>query len=204
MQKIYIVDDDASVRESLHFLMQSMGWQAVIFPGIDAFLQHTTEHHTLTGCLLLDVRMPGKSGLAWLEEGETPFPLLPVIVMTGHGTIETCRRAFRHGAFEFYTKPLDVDALIETINGALQESEQRESAWSAQQQLSQRYAQLSVREREVLSLLVEGQTSKEIGRLLDLSPRTVDAHRASIFQKVGVSNLAQVIRDYQRLYPAAS
>ncbi|PKH20493.1 DNA-binding response regulator [Enterobacterales bacterium CwR94] len=204
MQKIYIVDDDASVRESLHFLMQSMGWQAEIFSGIDAFLQHTAEHHTLTGCLLLDVRMPGKSGLAWLEEGETPFPLLPVIVMTGHGTIETCRRAFRHGAFEFYTKPLDVDALIETINGALQESEQRESAWSAQQQLSQRYAQLSVREREVLSLLVEGQTSKEIGRLLDLSPRTVDAHRASIFQKVGVSNLAQVIRDYQRLHPAAS
>lgn len=197
METIYIVDDDVSVRESLMFLMQSMGWACQSFASIDALMQQNNT--ALHGCLLLDVRMPGKSGLAWLEEGEMPFPLLPIIVMTGHGTIDTCRRAFHHGAFDFFTKPIDVDALIEVINRALSESQRLAENWQQQQVLITRYAQLSVRENEVLNLLVEGLTSKAIARKLDLSPRTVEAHRAAILTKSGANSLAQLIRDYQRL-----
>ncbi|MWL73404.1 response regulator, partial [Escherichia coli] len=90
---IYLIDDDAAIRESLAFLLSDMGWQVVSFESIAAFIAGHGSDPSLTGCLLLDMRMPGKGGLTWLEEGQWPWPLLPVILMTGHGTIDACRRA---------------------------------------------------------------------------------------------------------------
>lgn len=196
---IYLIDDDASVRESLVFLLSGMNWQIATFDSIAAFTAALSSNTGLTGCLLLDMRMPGKGGLAWLEEGPWPWPLLPVILMTGHGTIDACRRAFHNGVFEFFTKPLDADKLIESITAALAESQQRVGAWQETTRVRALFAQLTAREYEVLHALMDGRSNKEVAARLNLSPRTVEAHRAAVFLKLGVSSLVQAIREYDKL-----
>jgi len=143
--------------------------------------------------------MPGKGGLTWLEEGKWPWPLLPVIVMTGHGTVDACRRAFRNGVFEFFTKPLDADKLIETVGLAFEESQRRLTRWQETSRIKARFEQLTAREHEVLAVLMEGCSNKEVALQLNLSPRTVEAHRAAAFAKLGVTSLVQAIRDYDKL-----
>ncbi|WP_336803509.1 response regulator transcription factor [Erwinia aphidicola] len=196
---IWLIDDDASIRDSLSFLLQTLGWQVTTYSSVAAFEANSSVTPTLTGCLLMDIRMPGKSGLSWLEETSQHYPLVPVILMTGHGTIDLCRRAFQHGAWEFFTKPLDSDKLIDCISEALVESEQRAAQQQERQLLENKFAQLTLREREVLELLVEGQSAKEIARALSLSPRTAEAHRASIFARLEVSSLAPLVWEYARL-----
>lgn len=196
---IYLIDDDASVRESLVFLLSGMNWEIATFDSIAAFTAALSSNTGLTGCLLLDMRMPGKGGLAWLEEGAWPWPLLPVILMTGHGTIDACRRAFHNGVYEFFTKPLDADKLIESITAALAESQQRVGAWQETTRVRALFAQLTAREDEVLHALMDGRSNKEVAARLNLSPRTVEAHRAAVFLKLGVSSLVQAIREYDKL-----
>ncbi|KGT87037.1 response regulator transcription factor [Enterobacter cancerogenus] len=197
--KVWLVDDDLSVRESLGFLLRTLEYDVADFADLASFEEATSAQEPLRGCLLLDVRMPGISGLSWLAEKGERHPLLPVIIMTGHGTIEACRRAFRQGAFEFYTKPLEIEPLLESVHQAMHESEQRAQRWQAQQILQSRFALLSVRENEVMQLMIAGQTSKEIARDLSLSPRTVEAHRAAVLTKLEMDNLAQLIHAWQQL-----
>jgi len=196
---IWLIDDDASVRESLVFLFTGMNWRVEPFESIAAFTAVQEAGKELTGCLLLDMRMPGKGGLAWLEEGKWPWPLLPVILMTGHGTIDACRRAFHNGVFEFFTKPLDADKLIESITAALAESQRRVGVWQEAKRVKTLFEQLTSREHEVLLALMEGSSNKEVAARLNLSPRTVEAHRAAVFLKLGVSSLVQAIREYDKL-----
>lgn len=196
---IYLIDDDAAIRESLAFLLSDMGWQVVSFESIAAFIAGHGSDPSLTGCLLLDMRMPGKGGLTWLEEGQWPWPLLPVILMTGHGTIDACRRAFHNGVFEFFTKPLDADKLIETLGRALEESTARMTRWQESRRVRILFEQLTAREHEVLKALMEGRSNKEVAQRLHLSPRTVEAHRAAVFTKLGVTSLVQAIREYDKL-----
>ncbi|KJV35219.1 response regulator transcription factor [Pantoea sp. SM3] len=197
--KVWLVDDDLSVRESLGFLLRTLEYDVADFADLASFEAGKSAQEPLRGCLLLDVRMPGISGLSWLAEKGERHPLLPVIIMTGHGTIEACRRAFRQGAFEFYTKPLEIEPLLESVHQAMHESEQRAQRWQAQQILQSRFALLSVRENEVMQLMIAGQTSKEIARDLSLSPRTVEAHRAAVLTKLEMDNLAQLIHAWQQL-----
>lgn len=196
---VYLIDDDAAIRESLSFLLSDMGWQVVHFESIAAFIAVHGSDPSLTGCLLLDMRMPGKGGLTWLEEGQWPWPLLPVILMTGHGTIDACRRAFHNGVFEFFTKPLDADKLIETLGFALEESTARMTRWQESRRVRILFEQLTAREHEVLKALMEGHSNKEVAQRLHLSPRTVEAHRAAVFAKLGVTSLVQAIREYDKL-----
>lgn len=196
---VWLIDDDESIRESLAFLLSGMGWQVNGFESVDAFTSAHGGHAALVGCLLLDMRMPGKGGLTWLEEGNWPWPLLPVIVMTGHGTVDACRRAFRNGVFEFFTKPLDADKLIETVGLAFEESQRRLTRWQETSRIKARFEQLTAREHEVLAVLMEGRSNKEVALQLNLSPRTVEAHRAAAFAKLGVTSLVQAIRDYDKL-----
>lgn len=198
-KQVYLIDDDASVRESLVFLLSGMGWQVAPFESIAAFSATHGNTVSLGGCLLLDMRMPGKGGLTWLEEGQWPWPLLPVILMTGHGTIDACRRAFHNGVFEFFTKPLDADKLIETIGSALEESAARRALWQEGRRVRALFEQLTAREHEVLKALMEGGSNKEVAQRLTLSPRTVEAHRAAIFAKLGVASLVQATREYDKL-----
>ena len=196
---VYLIDDDASVRESLAFLLAGMGWQVAPFDSVAAFTCAHGTNASLTGCLLLDMRMPGKGGLTWLEEGQWPWLLLPVILMTGHGSIDACRRAFHNGVFEFFTKPLDADKLIETVGAALEESTARNARWLEGRRVTALFEQLTAREYEVLKALMEGRSNKEVAQRLNLSPRTVEAHRAAVFAKLGVASLVQAIREYDKL-----
>ncbi|HBH7065246.1 TPA: response regulator transcription factor [Enterobacter cloacae] len=196
---VWLIDDDESIRESMAFLLSGMGWPVKTFESVDAFIAAHARDTALVGCMLLDMRMPGKGGLAWLEEGNWPWPLLPVIIMTGHGTVDACRRAFHNGVFEFFTKPLDADKLIETVGQAFGESQRRFADWQETSRVKARFAQLTAREHEVLGTLMEGLSNKEAAARLNLSSRTVEAHRAAAFSKLGVSSLVQAIREYDKL-----
>lgn len=196
---IWLIDDDESIRESMAFLLSGMGWPVRTFESVDAFTAAHARDTELVGCMLLDMRMPGKGGLTWLEEGKWPWSLLPVIIMTGHGTVDACRRAFRNGVFEFFTKPLDADKLIETVGLAFEESQRRFAGWQETSRVKARFAQLTAREHEVLGELMKGLSNKEVAARLNLSPRTVEAHRAAAFTKLGVGSLVQAIREYDKL-----
>ena len=198
---IQLIDDDEAVRESLALLIATVGLRVQTWADPQAFLDGFDRESV--GAIVLDVRMPGLSGLSVLDTLVARGVDQPVIMLTGHGTVEMCRRAFKSGAAEFLEKPVDDERLIETLQQAVKlhvKSRQRQQADRAARE---RYAQLSEREREVLGLIVEGLTNKEIGRALELSPRTVETHRAHLFEKLGAESLAQLIRRYATLVEQA-
>ena len=198
---IQLIDDDEAVRESLALLIATVGLRVQTWADPQAFLDGFDRESV--GAIGLDVRMPGLSGLSVLDTLVARGVDQPVIMLTGHGTVEMCRRAFKSGAAEFLEKPVDDERLIETLQQAVKlhvKSRQRQQADRAARE---RYAQLSEREREVLGLIVEGLTNKEIGRALELSPRTVETHRAHLFEKLGAESLAQLIRRYATLVEQA-
>ena len=202
---VYIVDDDAEVREALAWLLRSRRLPSQGFDSARAFDQALDAAPPESpACILLDVRMPGTSGLTVLEQLLAQGVDQPVILLTGHGTVDMCRRAFKAGAAEFLEKPVDDEVLIEALQNAVRQHVRARERHQADQQARERYAQLSAREREVLGLIVEGLTNKEIGRALELSPRTVETHRANLFAKLGAESLAQLIRRYAALVDAAS
>lgn len=118
-QYIWLIDDDAAIRDSLSLLLSTVGWQTQAFDSAHAFQHQAGNLAELTGCMLLDIRMPGKTGLTLLDEWRQLGLTLPVIIMTGHGNIDLCRRAFKNGAFEFLTKPIDADLLFEVVGEAM-------------------------------------------------------------------------------------
>jgi FixJ family two-component response regulator len=162
-----------------------------------AFLQ-TFDRESI-GAIVLDVRMPGISGLTVLDTLVEQKVDQPVILLTGHGTIDMCRRAFKAGAAEFLEKPVDDERLLEALQAAVRQHVQSRHRNQADRQTRKRYAQLSEREREVLGLIVAGLTNKEIGRALDVSPRTIETHRANLFAKLEIDALAQLVRQYAAL-----
>ena len=196
-QIVHIVDDDEALRDSLAWMLEANGYAVATHESGEAFLAACTPD--MIGCIVLDVRMPGISGLTVLEQLLAQGVDQPVILLTGHGTVEMCRRAFKTGAAEFLEKPVDDEVLIEALQNAVRQHVRSRERHQADQQARERYAQLSAREREVLGLIVEGLTNKEIGRALELSPRTVETHRANLFAKLGAESLAQLIRRYAAL-----
>jgi FixJ family two-component response regulator len=156
------------------------------------------------GAIVLDVRMPGISGLAVLETLVREGVDQPVIMLTGHGTVDMCRRAFKSGAAEFLEKPVDDEALLEALQNAVRQHVKSRERLAADRAARERYAQLSEREKEVAGFIVEGLTNKEIGRALSLSPRTVETHRANLFAKLQADSLAQLIRRYATLIDETS
>lgn len=192
---VHLVDDDEAVRSSLALLIGTVGLRVQPWADPQAFLAGFDRQ--AVGVIVLDVRMPGMSGLALLEALVAQGVDQPVVMLTGHGTVEMCRRAFKSGAAEFLEKPVDDEALA-LQNGVRRHVQSRERN-QADRLARERYAQLSEREREVLGLIVAGLTNKEIGRSLLLSPRTVEAHRANLFAKLETQSLAQLIRNYAAL-----
>lgn len=195
---VHVVDDDDAVRRGLELLIGSIGLRVRGWADPQAFVDGFDRDGDV-GAVLLDVRMPGIGGLAVLERLVAEGVDWPVIMLTGHGTVEMCRRAFKSGAAEFFEKPVDDEALVEALQQAVRQHVRSRERRAADGAAAARYAQLSPREREVLALIVEGLTNKEIGRALALSPRTVEAHRAHLFDKLGAPSLAQLIRQYAAL-----
>lgn len=194
---IHLIDDDQAVRESLTLLITTVGLRVQPWSDPQAFLESFDRESV--GAIVLDVRMPGISGLTVLDTLVAEGVDQPVIMLTGHGTVEMCRRAFKAGAAEFLEKPVDDQRLIDALQQAVRQHVGSRQRQQADRTARERYAQLSGREREVLGLIIEGLTNKEIGRALELSPRTVETHRANLFAKLGAESLAQLIRRYAAL-----
>ena len=199
---IHLIDDDAAVRDSLALLIGTVGLRVQAWADPQEFMRSFDRQSI--GAIVLDVRMPGISGLTVLDTLVAQGVDQPVIMLTGHGTVELCRRAFKSGATEFLEKPVDDEVLLEALQNAVRQHVRSRERHQANQQAREHYAQLSEREREVLGLIVEGLTNKEIGRALGLSPRTVETHRANLFAKLQVDSLAHLIRHYATLAAQAN
>lgn len=188
---VYVLDDDDAVLRSLERLLSSANFQPIIFDRPDAFLAAAKAFKT--GCVLLDVRLPGMSGLEVQAQLHKMRNDLPVIVMTGEGDIHTAVRAMKAGAADFLEKPYSDHALLKAIEAAFA-NENRFNRDSEIEDATRRVAMLSSREREVLDGLLAGQPNKLIAYQLGISVRTVEVHRARMMERLGMRQLAEVIR----------
>ena len=189
---VFLIDDDADVREALALLLRTLGYTVQAFDGAAAFM--TREPPGAPGCVVADVRMAGLSGLQLLERLQAdPLPL-PVVVITGHGDVSVCRRAFRAGAVDFLTKPVDEQALLEAVQAGMERLDETAALHAGRTQAHERLDSLSGREREIIRLVADGLSTKEIARQLALSPRTVEKHRAGIAFKLGTGSVAEMVR----------
>lgn len=194
---IHLVDDDSAVRQALTLLLSTVGLNVADWSHPQAFLDGFDRDSV--GAIVLDVRMPGLSGLTVIERLRSEGVDHPVIMLTGHGTVDLCRRAFKSGATEFLEKPVGDDQLLDVLHNAVRDHVLTRRRNAASREARERFGTLSARERDVLSLVVAGLTNKEVGRALQLSPRTVETHRAHLSQKLQVGSLAQLIRSYAAL-----
>lgn len=194
---VHLIDDDEAVRSSLALLISTVGLRVQAWSDPQTFMNDFDRQGI--GAIVLDVRMPGISGLTVLDTLTSQGVDQPVIMLTGHGTVDMCRRAFKSGAAEFLEKPVDDEALLEALQNAIRLHVKSRQRNQADRTARERHAQLSGREKEVLGLIVSGLTNKEIGRALDVSPRTVETHRANLFAKLEAETLAQLIRQYAAL-----
>jgi two-component system response regulator DctR len=197
---VFIVDDDAGVREALAWLLRSRRLPSQSFDSADAFAAFLNAQAERSwqpaqpGCLLLDVRMPGMSGLALFEQliERQLLDVLPVIFLTGHADVPTAVDAVKRGAFDFYEKPFSDNALVDRIEQALQRSQQTLQQHRHRSNLQQNLSDLTERERDVMRLVVEGLPNKLIADQLDISVRTVEVHRARVFDKMAVKSAVEL------------
>ncbi len=198
---VYLVDDDAGVREALAWLLRSRRLDSQAFGSADEFAAMLERGFSPDQpcCLLLDVRMPGTSGLALFDQlaARSLVELMPVIFLTGHADVPTAVDMVKRGAFDFCEKPFSDNALVDRVEQALQRSAQVLAARRAQRQLQDRLGELTQRERDVMELVARGLPNKLIADELDISVRTVEVHRARVFDKMDVKSaveLANVLR----------
>lgn len=189
---VYLVDDDAAVREALTLLLRTVGLQARGFASPDSFL--AALDGLAPGCLILDIRMPVISGLKLQEQLAGRGVDWPTVVISGHGDIEACRRAFRNGAMDFLSKPVDEQDLIDAIQRGHAELDKRQRLASEADEARQSLSRLTGREIEVLEMIAKGLTTRQIAEALELSPRTIDSHRAAIGTKTGTTSAAELAR----------
>jgi two-component system response regulator FixJ len=191
-QRVFIVDDDEAVRESLAALLISYGYAATTFPSALHFLARCDRH--ASGCLIADVRMPDMDGLELQEKVAADFPNLAVVIITGHGDVPVAVRAMKAGAVDFIEKPFSEDSILETVKNALEHALKTRRQTSDPGDGLDRLDQLTPREREVLEGLVAGLPNKTIAYDLGISARTVEVHRARVMEKMQVRSLSALIR----------
>jgi RNA polymerase sigma factor (sigma-70 family) len=189
---VYIVDDDAAVRDSLALMLGLAGYRAALYADAEAFLN--AWHNSWSGCVLADLRLPGAGGIELQAELQKRGSTLPVVIMTAHGDVATARKAFQAQAVDFLEKPFDHSQLLEAIRCAFALEERRIKDDDARRMEMEKLAVLTTREREVLDCATKGMHAKEIGRALGISPRTVEVHKARIMAKLGVRNIAELVR----------
>ncbi len=189
---VHVVDDDPDVLRSTAVLLQAAGYRAKTYPSSTALLDNLASLDP--GCVVTDVRMPEVDGLELQVRLAAARPDLPVIVMTGHGDVPMAVRAMRAGAQDFIEKPFANEALLAAVENALCRAQRRRSEQAAVEEIAERMRLLTPREREVMLLMAEGRTSKELARTLGLSPRTVELHRAMVLGKMQASSIAALVR----------
>jgi len=189
---IFVVDDDSDVRESMRALLEASGFLAETFASAGSFLGSAWNGRA--GCLIADVRMPDMDGLELQEELVRRKASLPVIIMTGHGDVPLAVRAMKAGAIDFLEKPVDDGLLIDSIRRALDAAASSASASAEAEEALSRIAALTDRERQVMDLMAAGRPNKIIAYELDISPRTVEIHRARVMEKMRAKSLAELVR----------
>jgi two-component system response regulator FixJ len=189
---IFVVDDDSAVRDALKLLLRSVGQAVETFGSAQEFLDAYSEDRP--GCLVLDIRMPGMSGLELQQRLNEKHSILPIIFITGHGDVPMAVEAMQAGAVDFIQKPFRDQDLIDRINQALEKDGSNRAALGERNDIRRRLETLTPREREVLDLVVHGKANKVIAGDLKLSQRTVEIHRARVMEKMQASSLAHLVR----------
>jgi FixJ family two-component response regulator len=194
---VFVVDDDASMRRSLESLLRSVGHDVRVFASAPEFMR--AERKDTPGCLVLDVRLPGISGLAFQQELTNAGIRLPIIFVTGHGDVPMTVRAMKAGAVEFLTKPFDDQVLLDAVHAALERDRARRRDDAGLASLQGRYDLLTERERQVMGHVVAGRVNKRIADELSLSVVTVKVHRGQVMRKMEAKSVAELVRMADRL-----
>jgi RNA polymerase sigma factor (sigma-70 family) len=189
---VFVVDDDQAMRNSLKWLIESVGVRVESFGSADEFLARFEPGRP--GCLVLDVRMPGMSGLELIEHLAARNTRVPTVIITGHGDVPMAVRAMKAGAIDFIEKPFNDEALLDAIRRALALEEQQRNEQYEHRELESRLAHLTPREREVMDMVTDGQSNKEIANTLGVSAKTIEAHRARVMEKMQAGSLAELVR----------
>jgi two-component system, LuxR family, response regulator FixJ len=189
---VMVVDDDSGVRNAMRLLLRSVKLECALYSSAQEFL--AAFDPTQPGCLVLDIRMPGMSGMELQQQLNLRGAVIPVIFMTGHGDIPMAVEAMQHGAFDFLQKPFRDQDLLDRIQKALARDAELRASLSEHSRIQQHLEELTPREREVLDLLTQGNQNKMIAQALGVSPRTVEIHRARVMEKMGAHSVAELVR----------
>ena len=195
---VCVIDDDVAIRASLDSLIRSVGLKVALFGSVQEFLANTPTQRPM--CLVLDVRMPGTSGLELQAHNIKVGLTAPIIFITGHGDIQMSVRAIKAGALEFLPKPLEDQDLLDAVNEALRRDRERMAAEATERDLKTRLASLSPREREIMAEVTAGLLNKQIADRVGLSVITVKVHRGQVMRKMGARSLAALVRMADRLH----
>jgi len=190
--KVYVIDDDEAMRDSLNFLLDSAGYEVTLFDSALKFLDALPGLEF--GCVVSDVRMPGLDGIELLKRIKAGHCTFPIVIMTGHGDVPLAVEAMKLGAVDFLEKPFEDDRLIGMIEMAIQQAEPAARSEALTQDIAARVASLSPRERQVMNGLIAGLSNKLIARDYDISPRTIEVYRANVMTKMQANSLSELVR----------
>ncbi len=188
---VFIVDDDEAVRQSTAWLIESIGLKVTTFISADEFLE---EYNNEPGCIVMDVRMPGMSGLEAQEEMKNRGMTLPLIFITGHGDVPMAVRALKRGAFDFIEKPFNDQLLLDAVQRGLKSNNEAMESLVENESIDKRISSLTPREHEVMMRVTEGKPNKVIAHELNVSIKTVEVHRARMMEKMEASSVAQLVK----------
>ena len=190
--KVYVIDDDEAMRDSLNFLLDSAGFSVTLFETAQSFLD--VLQGLEFGCVVSDVRMPGIDGIELLKRMKAGHSTFPILIMTGHGDVPLAVEAMKLGAVDFLEKPFEDDRLIGMIEGAIRQAEPAARSEAVTHDIAARVATLSPRERQVMEGLIAGLSNKLIARDYDISPRTIEVYRANVMTKMQANSLSELVR----------
>jgi two-component system response regulator FixJ len=190
--KVYVIDDDEAMRDSLNFLLDSANYKVTLFESALAFLDALPGLEF--GCVVSDVRMPGLDGIELLKRMKAGHSTFPILIMTGHGDVPLAVEAMKLGAVDFLEKPFEDDRLVAMIESAIHRAEPAAKSEAITQDIATRIASLSPRERQVMDGLIAGLSNKLIARDYDISPRTIEVYRANVMTKMQANSLSELVR----------
>ena len=190
--KVYVIDDDEAMRDSLHFLLESADFNVTLFETAQNFLDALPGLGF--GCVVSDVRMPGIDGIELLKRMKAGHSAFPILIMTGHGDVPLAVEAMKLGAVDFLEKPFEDDRLIGMIDAAIRQAEPAAKSEALTHEIAARVATLSPRERQVMDGLIAGLSNKLIARDYDISPRTIEVYRANVMTKMQANSLSELVR----------